>query len=469
MMIENTQAVSHRKSILCDFLCILMLLLLTPISSPNRADAEGYEGYKQYSVPKEFQDRATMNTIQRRKKEILKSSTIDGNARDLLKNYYMNYLFRAMTNESYASQIATLRLEFLGDFSESKGDVRKAILNSATLAPKLALNPELHPATRANAVLLWGELNVQEGAGPSAPPIPFRQITPWLLKEVQNPEQHEAVRSAGLVQLVRHVQLRSIAKGTNGISPEERDRIQAVALELLKAEEGPATRSPAAHEWFRTQAATILEYLKHPGADAVVAKSLQQVFAKENLGLPLKCRALQAYSSLEFGELKPDPTEVQYQTARLVIEILDAELLSMFKSMQSPDGRGNGGMPRGPFERGVEEDELSRRVKIEDRRTVPFRRRLLESLPRIRDSLAGNKIGRRGLSSVLGESTFQDSVAAIDQALMSLRNPKLEVSSLGRELEDVKAELEQKFPDKSRQRRDPRRQGERDEMAAFEP
>jgi HEAT repeat protein len=175
-------------------------------------------------------------------------------------------------------------------------------LNAITLENMLRLakskDKNYHPATRLNATLMIGELNVPEAI-------------PALLGLAQDAKQSELVRVAAMVGLIRHANP-DIHRGNPdavGISEpatvqlSDPATIQAVTAAMVAIAEKPAPDPEKADgaNWLRAQAAEVLGLLGLPGNNGSVVKALVAMLHDAQLPLAQRCRAAYALGQLNYG------------------------------------------------------------------------------------------------------------------------------------------------------------------------
>ncbi|MBX7165393.1 MAG: hypothetical protein K1X74_03505 [Pirellulales bacterium] len=127
-----------------------------------------------------------------------------------------------------------------------------------TSLQRLAGDPAFHPASRVNWTLILGDLNAQEPplAGTGAP-TPLGDAAGALVKLVSDPKQHDAVRAAALVGLLRHAQSH---KAAPFLQDAQRQAVVA-AMQALAGAETPADRPAEVHQWLQRQSKMILAAL----------------------------------------------------------------------------------------------------------------------------------------------------------------------------------------------------------------
>ncbi len=428
---------------------------------PDLSQAQGYADYVQVPFPQEYQDAKKINELIRAKNQIVQGSSLDSSGRQTLENYYLKFLFPAMTQAGFASRIADARVEFLKDFASAQGDVHKALLSLGVRGSRGLLGKsDFHPAARVNAVMILGALNDSEGDPRTGePPVPVKQITKILTDLVRNDKEHEAVRAAALVELERHARLRGAPGGRDSLTDAERTDLRSLALELIGATEPTAQRSKAAQEWLRGKAIEIAGDLRDAGPQRETYQALLILTQDRDTGLDLRCEALRGLSQLSLDPQKVDNVALTYAIGRLMADALEYEIMQMLDSREGPQAMPGPGPERMPRSEGGRpgygepmEDDSRPKFEIVDARTTNTRRRLLTRLAIIKAALGDGKTGGAGLAQFLKPPAVKDFTGALDALTKELKDTESMMEKLGAGLVPILKQLDEKYPKKSSRR-----------------
>jgi len=176
-----------------------------------------------------------------------------------------------------------------------------------------------HPATRYNAMLLVGELNVEKPAF-DKPPRPLPKAFPELMSAAQDESLPDAVRLPALLGIIRHSKF-------GAADDQSRQKISGLMLSLAAMQQPPKGRSTEGHAWFRCLAIETLGRFASPGKDGAVAKAIASVIAETDAPLWLRCEAAAALGRLKLTpESGLDPAEVGKSLDGLFIDVAKEEI-----------------------------------------------------------------------------------------------------------------------------------------------
>jgi len=116
------------------------------------------------------------------------------------------------------------------------------------------------PGCRVNALLVLGDLNESEQAGPR-PAKPLPAALQDLVNLLRMPRLPDYMRVPAMVGVQRHAGMKS----TYPLDPAVESQVSQLMLAILKEEKVPATRQPSGHYYLRGLAAEILGALGQPG------------------------------------------------------------------------------------------------------------------------------------------------------------------------------------------------------------
>jgi len=177
-----------------------------------------------------------------------------------------------------------------------------------------------HPAVRYNAMLMLGELNVQElPPGSKSAVQPYPPAQKQLLQVLKNPDS-DAVLIAALVGLQRHASL-----GIN--DPQVRDaQLIPMLLDLAKSAP-PKDRSPEGHAWIRAMAIDVLALLRVPGPDGSVVVAMVVIVGDKETPLMTRLAAARALGSLDLRGFKAlTPSQLAVPLGNLAVEVCSSEV-----------------------------------------------------------------------------------------------------------------------------------------------
>ncbi len=250
---------------------------------------------------------------------MLRRGTFAGNEQAVFDDYYKSYRLARWTLVDNRAKLASYRTkELRRDFINGKGAVYSH-LNALVLEFMGGLakpdppTPNYHPATRINAILAIGELDLTKPAKFADLPVPLPAALPALLEIVQDADQPDAVKVAALVGLIRHARFGRIA------APVDR----AAILELAKSA-SPAGAAGAGKAWMRAQAAEILGELKV--ADAATTAALAVMVGDSTLGCSARCAAAEALGKLDYaGAAGLNPSALAAPLGKLAVDACTTE------------------------------------------------------------------------------------------------------------------------------------------------
>jgi hypothetical protein len=228
------------------------------------------------------------------KTTVLKRGTFaDADEENSLANYYVKDFFPRFTQSKFWSRnpprsdlIRDLRNDLAMAAKGTDGQQVYESLSKLTLEHMhrmaKAEAKHYHPATRVNAMLMIGELNV-----PAAVPV--------LVETVQDAKQLDAVRVAAMVGLIRHANLDLV-----GISDPAMLLSVVAAMTAIAEKPVPEDDSADGRNWIRAQAAEVLGLLGSAGNNAAAAKALGTMVRDTKLPPAQRCRAAHALGRLSY-------------------------------------------------------------------------------------------------------------------------------------------------------------------------
>lgn len=242
----------------------------------------------------------------------------------IFDDYYKKCVFPTWTNpDSYSVKgrnVRTPRQSILRDLKTAKHGSVYDRLNRLVMDQMIEFAQGNYcPATRYNAMLVIGELNVEEPAI-NRPPKPLPEAFARLLAAAEDDKLPDAVRVAALQGIVRH--------GKYGASDaESRQKISSLMLSLATTRNPPPRRSKEGHTWFRCLAIDTLGQLGSPGQQGTVAKALVKVLGESTAPLSVRCEAARALGRLKMTpQTGLDPTAVAQSLGYLATAACEHEI-----------------------------------------------------------------------------------------------------------------------------------------------
>ena len=167
-----------------------------------------------------------------------------------------------------------VRLMLTRDFRNVTGTDRDELLaNTLEALVEIISDPNVVPATRYNAILAAGQLEVSPGNPSTAYPAALE----YLANVYQRADAPYYLKYGALLGIVRHALL--------GIDPAYRDKVVVLLLETAAMEfvAGHADMlEPATWNWFRQTALDGLSAVKTTGMDGIVVSELLHVINRQS-------------------------------------------------------------------------------------------------------------------------------------------------------------------------------------------
>jgi hypothetical protein len=273
------QSYSDRGGLAISVGCLLLVFLCGSLLCP-RAAAQARNKYDELPV------NAGLKKNTSSVGHMLSEGRFDAaGGQQLFDDYYQDFLLPQWTPTKDIANLPKLRHD-LGNQLRKKNAGAPATVHDHFNALLLEFMQKLaagnyHPAVRANAMLMIGELNRVE-----QPPTPLPEALEVMVAAVQSSKLSDGVRAVAMVGIKRHV----IA----GVADEDaRKKLTAVLLHLA-ADEMPAGTARDGREWILRQAIDILGRLGSVGENNAVFRLLANTVS--NAKLPLKTRTAAAES-----------------------------------------------------------------------------------------------------------------------------------------------------------------------------
>ncbi len=234
------------------------------------------------------------------------ASLNDEQIRSRFDGYFTQYYFAILTHPKHLSRWPERRLEFLDRrLGQARSQAAHQHLLNLTIRMMAGIvRGNFHPAARYNAMLLIGGLNSTEAStvGERRPPVPLNNALRFMLDELQDPEQLDAVRVAALNGILRHARVdRQLPRENRRLVGNNAEKMIVDAmLAIIGQGEPPEGRSEEGHDWLRQRAIDVLAMLGS-GQSRVVA-ALQEIVRDEEARVVLRCAAAEALGRLVYPE-----------------------------------------------------------------------------------------------------------------------------------------------------------------------
>ena len=399
--------------------------------APDLGDEEDFQ-YKMLPVNPELEEKGkdkktAAEARQKRSALDMKVAAVLGNresiaeeeTRNEIDRYYQRYVFARLTHPEGLTEWPETRKRFqrLIFPNTVPPEAHDHFVTMAFKVMSVIVKGDYHPAARYNAALFIGDLNNQEAvvAGEAAnrhAEVPYIDGLTFLLAELANPQQLDAVRAACLVGILRHVKIdaqqipenrRLVAK-----SPDVKNigetRIVDAMLDLISKKDPPEGRSRGGHDWLRRRAAEILGFLSPVADNGRVLAKLDELVGDNAEPIPLRCSAAEALGRLNLpakGNLNLAQTGKRLAAlAAYVVEMeiqriegeqardqkaREASMAVTGQMMPLSEGPGAFGPPR----KDPLADFLSYRIDL-------TRRRVKDRLHYVKRGLVGPKLDQKG-------------------------------------------------------------------------
>ncbi|RMF97044.1 MAG: hypothetical protein D6741_10435, partial [Planctomycetota bacterium] len=217
----------------------------------------------------------------------------------LIKDYYNKYALPRWTHADNRGKLAALRRELIGselggarNGGQPHDDVVQLAFNTLR---NFAVNAQIDPAVRFNAVLAIGELNAKEKPIGNQPPVPYQPALPVLMQLFEDANQADVIRAAALIGLERHVAL-----GISDANFRDSQLIPAL-ISTATAATPPAGRDPEVHSWFRARAINVLGMFQSPGSDGSLAAAFINIAGDETESPRVRLAACYALGNLRYA------------------------------------------------------------------------------------------------------------------------------------------------------------------------
>jgi len=444
----------------------VVVSLVLFMASPSQAAGPRYQ---HLSLEEKYASANEVRKLKKEKDNVVSGRTPLSSGSAVLDEYYDKYLFRAMSRLSNLGRVSGWRREILKDLTSTKSPaVHKYIVDKVLggIAIRMVLpKNKFNPAVRYNLVLLFGQLNQQEGSN-SELPIPqlsFRKdlsVIGGLIKLYENPDQVDAVRVAAMLGLRRHVEIRTQLTGSAKLGPQDAEAVTKLALDLATAQQPPAGRNPSGHDWMRRRAVEILGTLGSAEKDDEIEKALTEILSGVENTIALRCMASNALGQIKLEKSDEKANLLSRAIVQVGASACDSEVARLDEMFDAPSGGmmgemggysmaqsmpGRGMMDDDSYFDGEEEGRQPRRrvVEITDLRTVETRRRLIHQLRCVKRGLTG-KYKEQGvvqLASGEMQEIIEGMAKQLDNVLDKLFEPETVLEALTEDLREEAVRL----------------------------
>ena len=283
-------------------------------------------GYRVVDVPAALLDESPTGKklkmdLDRTILEVLRSETWpldDAATKNRFDSWFTVYYFGSLTRPDQLTGWVERRQDFLDRrlVQIRTQRMRDYVINLTLQTMMSIVRDNYHPAARYNAMLMIGMLNSSEAVtvgDAKGPPVPLIFALKFMLDELNNPQQLDAVRVAALIGIQRHVRIDRDLPDANRrlVGNNAENMIVDAMTNLLNAKDPPEGRSPAGHAWIQRQAAEVLGMLGSVGQGNRVVTALEQVVADDTRPIALRCAAADALGQLSFpGDANLDAVSI---------------------------------------------------------------------------------------------------------------------------------------------------------------
>ena len=230
--------------------------------------------------------------------------------------YFTQYYFPLLTQTQYVKSITSK--DPLRDLARNRRELLDRYVRK-TQVPEVhdhltqlvhenmvkIVQMEFHPAVRYTAMLIIGDLNqreAQQEGDDYTPAVPLLSALSTMITELENPEHTDAVSIAGLIGVLRHVELDRFVPEADRISADQQARIFKLAMALASTEQPPEGRSKEAHFWVRRRAIEVLTALDYSEGSQELAVLLDTLISKKEMSLNFRCAAAAAIGRITLSK-----------------------------------------------------------------------------------------------------------------------------------------------------------------------
>ena len=284
------------------------------------------------------------------KDRVLRGQQTLADGRNALNRWYRTYQFPRLTLPQHFKDSDKIVTEMLRELLNCRNpETHQYLVDLFRETSKRICAENYHPATRVNAAVVLTMLNVsEEVAAQRIPPVPDAATFDFMLKEIANPKQLDAVKAVLLVGIRRHVRV-GTANLQRPLSPVQRRAARDALSTVWQQKEPPSGRSPEAHAWMRRRALESLALLADVKDDPSLLNEMAQTLVDESVPVSLKCTSARCFSLIHFpSDARIDPLPMVKRIGQFVVAVVEREVKT---EEESKDGSGGSesAAPSGPM------------------------------------------------------------------------------------------------------------------------
>ncbi len=344
-------------------LCLLAALLASVASAQNAPK------YRELPIVAKFKTSRAISQAKLVKDGVILGRYALSDKRAEFLEWYSGYQFRRLTRHEFFHEMDKIRSELLKDLRGARAPEVHDVLTDTylRLASVICKDANYYPASRVNAMLLIASLNQTEETA-RAPAVPYARSLSFMLDQLNDDRQLDAVKAVALVGILRHIKL-ALVNPAYTLSVPQRDQILAAMRAVLKQPK-PDTRSPEAHAWLQRRAMESAVLVADLNKNPEILQELASLIESKEASPLLVCATAQAVGRLRVPRnLQYDPLPLAQRLGAAVVQAVEREAKRLAEQEKKPgsdtmlDGYGGmagmmgGGRP--PGGEASDEDENS--------------------------------------------------------------------------------------------------------------
>lgn len=343
--------------------------------------------------------------------------------------YFTMYEFAKLTqtDDKSLARLPKDRAAFMRNWvtQVKRPDVHDHMVQLTFRSMKDIVTKNYHPAVRYNAMLIVGDLNSQEPVftGSTSVPLPYGPALEFMMAQLRDPKQIDAVRVAALIGILRHADMNAYSQQQYPATVRQ-DLIKQM-LPLVTDKKVPAERSEEGHAWLRGRAIEVVGALGQPAYEATVVQALWNIVGdtKESLDVRFTAAAalgrmdLRAGTTLSGEELARKLADLAVEASRQQLKLFDDEIAAEIQKQRlagnTTTGRENrfGSTPREFY------GEIPVTVVKTEQRLTVQQRLLKDRMLKTRLGLQGPE----GKTGAITRATKGDYVKNVSAAVLALQ------------------------------------------------
>lgn len=357
--------------------------------------------------------------------------------------YFTLYLFPLMTqyDEKSLANLPKMRAQFYRNYIQQarSQEVHDHVVQLTFRSMRDLVTKDYHPAVRYNAMLMIGDLNSKEAVftGTASVPLPYAAALDFMLAQLKDPNQIDAVRVAALIGIARHTDMNAHSQQQYPATVRQ-DLIKQIAP-LAMDKKVPADRSPEGHAWLRGRAVEILAALGQPEYEPPVAQTLLTIVSDSKEPLDLRFAAAQGLGRLNLRtaatlrgeEIARKLADLAVEAARDQLAMLDAEIAEEKEKLRRLSGgspiRGEGPSTANYLTQSSTTREFYGEIPVpivkQEQRLGMVQRVLKDRMVKVRLGLEGPD-GKGGATSKVISGDYVKNVSAAALALQKVADMK---------------------------------------------